>query len=152
MKKPALKSRPFKFVAAGGLILLLGLMIFVSETGEYHFKSKTVVLNDQKFKLNIADTPAKRQQGLSGRNQLEPYQGMLFVFDDNNSQCIWMKDMTFSLDIIWLDEQRKITDIKKDISPETYPGSLCVNGKYVVEVNAGTADNINLQIGQDLSI
>lgn len=65
---------------------------------------------------------------------------------------MWMKDMNFSLDMIWLNEAKEIVDIKEDIKPETYPNAFCGPGtaRYVVEVNTGVVRAGDLRIGQQL--
>lgn len=102
--------------------------------------------------LEIADTPSARQQGLSGRPRLAATAGMLFVFDTPAPQCMWMKNMNFALDIIWLNESKKIVKIQEDVKPETYPMAFCsdVPTKYVIEVNAGIVRRAGLKTGQIL--
>lgn len=104
--------------------------------------------------LDRAATPVKRQQGLSGVNGILPSQGMLFVFDQPEVACMWMKDMKFSLDMIWLDTDKRITKIAENVSPETYPKSFCANqpSKYVIEVNAGVAKQADLKLSQQLKL
>ena len=51
---------------------------------------------------SVADTPEARQQGLSGRAGLGESEGMLFVFPKDGEYAFWMKDMRFSIDILWL--------------------------------------------------
>ena len=59
-----------------------------------------------------------------------------------------MKDMNFSLDILWLDEQKRVVLIEKDIAPETYPRVYGegVRAKYVIELLAGTVERLNIQV------
>ena len=113
----------------------------------------------------IADTPEKRARGLSGREALGKDEGMLFVFTDSAIRQFWMKDMNFSLDIIWIDENKKIIDITKNATPESYLSravypeqgrgesggpekfSPSAPAKYVLEVSAGFADAYNIKIG-----
>ena len=52
--------------------------------------------------MDLADTPEKRFQGLSGREILEEGTGMLFVFQEERQHTFWMKDMRFPLDMIWI--------------------------------------------------
>jgi len=76
---------------------------------------------------------------------------MLFVFDRSEEQCFWMKEMRFSLDMIWLDEEKKIIKINRDVSPETYPNQFCTdNTRYVLEFNAGFADKHGLKPSRGL--
>ncbi len=104
--------------------------------------------------LDKAITSAERQQGLSGVNGILPAQGMLFVFDEPEAACMWMKDMKFSLDIIWLDADKTITKIEENVSPDTYPKFFCANqpAKYVIEVNAGVAKQADLKLDQQLKL
>lgn len=102
--------------------------------------------------LERADTDETRQKGLSGRHHLASTAGMLFVFDTSAKQCMWMKNMNFALDIIWLNENKKIVKIQENVKPETYPAAFCsdVLAKYVIEVNAGIVHRAGLKTGQIL--
>jgi uncharacterized protein len=109
-------------------------------------------INNQCLSLERVDTNQARIKGLSDRDSLAPNTGMLFVFEQPDDQCIWMKDMRFSIDIVWLDEMKAIKKIEPNVSPETYPASFCQDGtKYVMELNSGEAEKLGLQIGQKLS-
>lgn len=54
------------------------------------------------MKLEIADEPLEHQAGLSHRPWLRDGRGMLFVFDQPGTPSFWMKDVPYSLDIIYL--------------------------------------------------
>lgn len=104
------------------------------------------------FSLERVETNEARAKGLSGRDNLAPGSGMLFVFDSPAKQCIWMKDMKFNLDIVWLDESKKVTKIEKDVRPDTYPASFCAdNTKYVIELNAGDAAKLGMSTGKQMA-
>lgn len=103
------------------------------------------------MKLEIVDTEDKRQQGLSGRGLITG--GMLFVFDDvSQDHCMWMEDMNFAIDIIWLDESKTVVDLKQSITPATYPASFCPSQKalYVIELGAGEAAINRVAVGDTL--
>lgn len=103
------------------------------------------------YNLDLADSPSERRQGLSGRDSLPHKNGMLFKFDEVAEQCIWMKDMKFSIDIIWLDEQKKIIKTQTAVSPSTYPNSFCAaDSKYVIELDNGDVAASNIGLGQQL--
>ncbi len=105
-------------------------------------------LASENFRLEVADTDAARQQGLSGRTGLPPNQGMLFMFSHPARQCFWMKDMRFSLDIIWADSAHHVVQVLPDLSPNTYPQTFCAaNTQYVIELPAGTAAHARMQTG-----
>lgn len=105
-------------------------------------------------RLETVSTPEALSRGLSGHAAIEADHGMLFDFGAEGRPCMWMKDMRFSLDIIWLNDDKEIVEIKRGITPETYPKSFCADeaARYVIEVNAGVADNAGLKVGQTLSL
>lgn len=104
--------------------------------------------------LDYATTPEARAQGLSGRDQLGIGHGMLFSFTSPGKQCFWMKDMRFSIDMIWLDANNKIVTIKPNASPESYPESFCPTGDatQVLELPAGSAERNGLTVGNTLML
>jgi uncharacterized membrane protein (UPF0127 family) len=98
--------------------------------------------------LEYATTPAERTLGLSGRPFMPAGKGMLFVFERPERQCMWMKDMKFSLDMIWLSPDRKVLRILKNVSPDSYPEVFCADDtSYVIELNSGVGDKLGLHLG-----
>lgn len=90
---------------------------------------------------DIADTEQLREQGLSGRTSLSEGKGMLFLFEAPGRYGFWMKDMRFSLDIIWAAPDGTIVSIDHNLSPNTYPQVFypAAPAQYVLEVPAGFA-------------
>jgi len=111
---------------------------------------KYVEIGGQKIKVDPALTEAEQTQGLSGRQNLLPDTGMLFVFNKPGYYPFWMPDMNFSIDMIWLTADMKVDYIEKNATPESYPaifGPKDNNTLYVLEVPSGFANNNHLQIG-----
>ena len=103
--------------------------------------------------LELVDTSMAREKGLSGRKGLASNEGMLFKFDTAGRQCIWMKDMRFSIDIIWLNSSNIITKLEENVSPNTYPRDFCQEDTlYVIELNAGVARAKGLSIGNKVDL
>ncbi|QQS20093.1 DUF192 domain-containing protein [Candidatus Saccharibacteria bacterium] len=115
----------------------------------------SVTLNHGNYSYNLekAVSPALREKGLGDRKNLAKGKGMLFVFETPEKVCFWMKDMKFSIDIIWLDAQKRVTHIEQAVSPSTYPQSYCPDqpAKYVIELNTGEAARSGIHTGQTLS-
>lgn len=112
-------------------------------------RSVKVHIGDALISARVADTGRAREQGLSGVRQLPENQGMLFVFDEEGTHGIWMKDMHLDLDIIWIDERKRVVHITKNVSPDTYPHVFKPDrpSLYVLEVPAGTVDSKKINIG-----
>lgn len=116
--------------------------------------STAVTIGTLKVSAEAADNQALRKKGLSKRESLPFDQGMLFVFENPANYAIWMKDMRFPIDILWLDESKRVTDIAIDvpIQPGKKDSELTVykpanNSKYVLEINAGLANLNNIKVG-----
>jgi uncharacterized membrane protein (UPF0127 family) len=100
-----------------------------------------------------ADDPT-RQQGLMFRDQLPADRGMLFFFAQNGNYPFWMKNTLIPLDMIWIDDQRRIAHIAHDVQPCKADPCLSVppgaDTRYVLEVAAGVAARHGLANGQTL--
>ena len=117
---------------------------------------QTVYINRVPIHVEIADTRDKQLLGLSGREYLSSNSGLLLAFDTFELHGIWMKDMLFPIDIIWLvpitsseEEGLRIVDIKHDVGPESFPTVFYPRERalYVLEVSAGFAEVHNFRIG-----
>lgn len=102
----------------------------------------------------VADSGTLRKKGLSGRESLPLTDGMLFVFEKEEMQAIWMKDMKFAIDIIWINQDKKIVDMAKNVAPQTGKKDRDLfiyrpreSALYVLEINAGLADLNAIQLG-----
>ncbi|HLP44293.1 MAG TPA: DUF192 domain-containing protein [Candidatus Nanoarchaeia archaeon] len=116
------------------------------------YETATLRVGSKDVIVDLADDPAKRTRGLSGRTSLETGTGMLFIFEKSGTYGFWMKDMNFSIDILWLDETGKIVHIEKSLSPDTYPKTVtpASPAKYVLELPAGFSHSENIQVGDTI--
>jgi len=108
----------------------------------------------KEISVEVADTVEKRSLGLGKRSGLENGWGMLFVFEKRKQHGFWMKDMQFPLDIIWLDNHiivlilRIVQPAMSGVIPPVMTPPVAVN--FVLEIDAGRADELKLQVGQRL--
>lgn len=103
------------------------------------------------FPLTVerAQTVLERQRGLSGRDSIAENQGLLFIFDEPDLHGIWMKEMRFPIDILWLDEGGVVLDIKRNALPESYPEVFYpeVPAAYVLELLSNFTELHNVKVG-----
>lgn len=106
------------------------------------------------FEVSLAQTPQERAQGLSGTAELLPHTGKFFIFETLGMYGFWMKDMRFSIDIIWIDENFIIVGIEQGVAPSSYPDVFYppVPVRYVLEVRSGEAIKNNLNIGTKVKL
>ena len=130
-----------------------------TESAQVQTKESTqVTVKDLVIKVKIADEPKEQQTGLADNSSLALDEGMMFVFDQSKRNTFWMKDMKFAIDIIWIDDQKKIVDIAPNVPPEPNKDEKKLtrykpksDAKYVLEINAGLSALHNLQIGDQVA-
>lgn len=100
------------------------------------------------FTVEIADTDAKRAEGLMFRTQMAPDHGMLFDFKRQEPVWFWMKNTYLPLDMIFITADGTVLSIAENTTPlsEATVGS---GGpvRFVFEVLAGTAKRLALRPG-----
>lgn len=110
---------------------------------------KKAIIGEKLIFVEIADNDRLRKKGLSGRNYLEEDGGLFFVFEEVGQHGIWMKDMNFSIDIIWFNEHKEVIYIEQDIRPNSFPiiFGTDVESLFVLEVPAGFVNMNNIKKG-----
>jgi uncharacterized membrane protein (UPF0127 family) len=115
-----------------------------------------VRLKGEKFTVEIADTSDKQQLGLMFRDSMPRGHGMLFIFPAEAKRSFWMKNTRIPLDILYFDESLRLVSAAKGAKPcrtarcPGYPSAA--PAKYVLELNAGLADEIGLEVGDEMEI
>ena len=101
----------------------------------------------------IADTEEKRSYGLMNLANLTNHQAMLFLFEEEMMINMWMKNTLIDLDMIFIDKNNKIINIKtgaKKLSLQIISSKYPVN--KVLEIKAGLAEKFNIKIGDYIYI
>ena len=102
--------------------------------------------------VEVADDNVKRRIGMMFREKAEEKQGMLFIFPFSEIRSFWMRNTVLSLDMIFIDEQKRIVNIEKSTVPFTERSYFSTGpARYVLEVRAGFADKYNLSAGQEVT-
>lgn len=119
------------------------------------FDSREVTLKGRKFRLLIADSLAKGSVGLMYRERIASNEGMLFLFPFEHRWEIWMLNMRFAIDVIWLDKQGVVVHVEKNLKPcksmFDCPAYRPEKGaKYVIELLAGEAGKLRIKKGETI--
>jgi uncharacterized membrane protein (UPF0127 family) len=114
----------------------------------------TILMPKGALTVELANTKASRELGLSGRKTMRDDEGMLFVFDVPGRYGFWMKDMTFPLDIIWINQNGVVVSVERNVTPESYPKAFInqAEASYVLEVNAGLSERFGLYLGSKVKM
>ncbi len=147
---------PGVFVSAALLILTVLLFVFVPPPAPVSPPAYATPISIGRasgavsLSVEVADTAEERERGLSGRESLEENQGMLFVFEKPDAYRFWMKGMRFPIDILWLNENKKIVGVEADIATSTYPEVFIPKEEilYALEVPAGFVRTHAVLIGE----
>jgi hypothetical protein len=137
---------------AAGIVALLFVAASVAAT------PKETPLTLPSGKVLQAEVMIEQQDlgmGLMYRPSLAEDRGMLFVFPVVDFPGIWMKNCKFPIDIVWLDEQKRVVHLAESVPPckaEPCPVYEPLRkAAYVVELNAGQARREQIALGATLS-
>lgn len=137
--------RSFLIVLVVVVIGLLAAWWFLWRT-----PASVLELGNTKVAVEIVRSDEEQATGLSDRESLAKGKGMLFVYNTAGSPGIWMKEMRFNIDIVWLDTNGVVMGTETDIGPDTYPDNIYYPPKpalYVLEVPAGFVYEHNIELG-----
>lgn len=104
------------------------------------------------LRVELAQTDESRQRGLMFRKNMPHQEGMLFVFDEDTDVPFWMKNTYIPLDILFIDANFQIVDIKENTHPMSEelirPGAPY---RLALEVNAGFVKENKIEAGDKVN-
>lgn len=132
-------------------LAMIGVVIWQKQ-----YPDAVVELKGERLHVLVADTPARQYRGLGKRAALAPYEGMLFLFGESERHGFVMRDMRFSIDIVWFQDGVVVDiapsvplDITSEANLRRYYPRLPSN--IVLELPADWAAAHDLRIGDRLS-
>ena len=134
------------------VIAVLALVGFVAVKMMLHeTRPRMVVMaGSGVYHAEVVDTDEARQKGLSGRPSIGLTEAMLFEFEDDGLWAIWMKDMKFPIDIVWIDNAQRVVHIEHNIEPDAVPHTQYrppQPARYVLELASGQAKRAQISVG-----
>lgn len=103
--------------------------------------------------VEIPETSEEQSLGLMHRDPISEDQGMLFIYSEPQQVSMWMKNVKFPLDIIFVNDRQLIESVQEETEPfsSTLYNSkgLC---KYAVEVIGGFTNKYRIEKGQKIEI
>ncbi|RYZ86967.1 MAG: DUF192 domain-containing protein [Moraxellaceae bacterium] len=138
----------------GTLIVLAAIFtaaaLFANNSQTVSRYDETITIGDINYQADIARTVTDLQHGLSDSPQIAADQAMVFIFPTLSKWGIWMKDMNYPIDILWLDKAKKVQHIVEDAQPDSYPETSFYppsDARYVIELKSGTVKDKRITIG-----
>ena len=113
-----------------------------------------IMVGTAMVQASVADTLSSRIKGLSCTPYLPDNVVKLFAFGVSGTHSIWMKDMLYSIDIIWAAQDGTIVHIEEAVSPDTFPTSFAspTPAWFVVEANEGFVAEQNIVVGDSITL
>jgi uncharacterized membrane protein (UPF0127 family) len=153
--KPITQKSPLILILVSITIIVLlisGFTLLKQRVERVDYKKVTIA--GKVFKLELADTDSKRADGLSQRDNIPSDGGMFFDFNTDGDWRMWMLQMRFPIDIVWLANDGKVVGIKNSAQPGEYPEIYRAEqlSRYAIEVQAGTAKQLDLKEGDTVQI
>jgi uncharacterized membrane protein (UPF0127 family) len=138
-----------------GLWLILGLSLGQALADDLPMSAK-VCIKKACFRSEVVATPEAREMGLMFHKDLAADEGMLFAFDQPSDYAFWMKNMSFSIDIVWISADQRVVDIAASVPPcTTEPCPLYTPlgaALFVLEIPAGAAAHSGMAVGDSITI
>lgn len=147
------------------IVLLLGVFVFINIAGgnlpaffsPLFQKTGKVTIDNHTFAVFEAKNEKEKEIGLSGKNSITDTQGMIFIFDKPDYYGFWMKNMKFSIDIVYFNNKKIVTifpnvPYPKDPTEQLKIYTPTAAADTVIEFKAGTAQKNNFKVGDTVTI
>ncbi|HEY2781422.1 MAG TPA: DUF192 domain-containing protein [Steroidobacteraceae bacterium] len=100
------------------------------------------------FKIWLADTPRREEQGMMFVREMDVHTGMLFMFPGDSPVSMWMKNTYISLDLLFLNKQGQIDYIAARATPESESIIGPPTAEFaVLELKGGACDQFGIKVG-----
>ena len=141
------------------LLILLMFSLSANAYAEEQYKKfglgKVVfVKQDLTIDVEVATTKMQRTIGLMFREQLRVNSGMLFDFEKEAIQRVWMRNTLIPLDVIFISEKGVVVSILKNRLPCTKEPCVIYESiekaRYMLEIDAGMAVRNKVDVGQEV--
>ncbi len=147
------KSEHTKRVRMWWVVVFLGVAACLFVWNKVYWPKVTLEVEGKTIEVLVAKTIQQQYRGLGNRDTIAPYDGMIFPFLTYARHGFVMRDMRFSIDIIWL-RDGVVVDLAEyvPLEPGVPDTALRVyrpraEANTVLELPAGRAGELGIGIG-----
>ncbi|UCV20273.1 DUF192 domain-containing protein [Ferribacterium limneticum] len=117
--------------------LLVGLAMSATAWAQSAMPVMELSAGFHRIEAEVAANDQNRQVGLMNRKAMPTQRGMLFVFTQENTHCMWMRNTLLPLSVAFMDAEGKIINIE-DMQPQTEDNHCARRpARYALEMNLG---------------
>jgi uncharacterized membrane protein (UPF0127 family) len=129
-------------------LTLAGIALPASaQTQQFHVM--LLMADGHQIRAEVAATEAQREQGLMRREKLAADAGMVFVFEQAGTRCMWMQNTSIALSVAFIDADGRVVNIE-DMQPHTLDSHCSKKGVpvlYALEMHSGWFQQKNIKPG-----
>jgi hypothetical protein len=132
--------------------LMFGLALLLSQivSAQENMPLIELTAGFHRIEAEVAAQDRHRQVGLMNRPSMPVQRGMLFVFPQANTHCMWMRNTLIPLSVAFLDDSGKIINIE-DMTPHSEDNHCAKRpARYALEMNRGWFAQRGVVPGQTL--
>lgn len=110
-------------------------------------KTINLEINDKEYNVLVAQTEIEKEQGLMNVEEMEDFEGMLFVYNYPHKAEFWMYQTSIPLDVIFINSDWEVISVKKGMP---YDETILSedNVQYVLELN----QNSGVKPGDEIDV
>ena len=117
--------------------MLAGLVISAAAWAQNAMSVMELNAGFHRIEAEVAANDQNRQVGLMKRQAMPVQHGMLFVFNQENTHCMWMRNTLLPMSVAFMDAEGKIINIE-DMQPQTEDNHCARRpARYALEMNLG---------------
>jgi uncharacterized membrane protein (UPF0127 family) len=136
-------------------LLVAALVVLAASAGAAPAVVPLTLPSGRVIDVEVMISDQDRALGVMFRPSMPADHGVLLVFRGSGFHSIWMKNCRFPIDVIWLDEERRVVHVAENVPPckaDPCPSYEPLRrATYVLEVNAGQAREDEATVGATLS-
>jgi uncharacterized protein len=119
------------------------------------YDQQTIRIDNVTLDTEVAKSWVQRTRGLIGHTPLKETQGMLFVPETEDFHGIWMQNMSFPIDILWVSKDLEIIHIVENAQPCLVNCPIYKpkeKALYVLEVQSGFVQKHGIAVGDKIKL
>ncbi len=131
------------------IFLTAVLAIFISGCSERK-ETVSLTLGKDTYQIEIARTREEQTKGLMYRESIKPYEGMIFIYNEDRKLSFWMKNTLVPLSIAYIAKDGTIKEIYS-MKPESLTPVKSVHSvRYALELPLGSFKKSGVSVGDKI--